>query len=358
MPSTSSGTAGRGLPRPSIRACKIGGSRLHHRLKRWTASVAAAMALVAPAGAQVPDCYPEDLSHFWWRDAERNSVFGDAPQPKPGERFTYSCPPIASMPANSVWGSGPYREESSVCWAAVHGGLITPETGGSVTIVIAELQSSFEGTTQNGVESESSVGGAGFYLVSADKWTPPPRAFPNPYDASEKLVPIAGGNGTQCSYGCPPGVPLSLVWGTGIYTDRSRICSAAIHAGVISHESGGWVTIIIAEGQSAYAGSTQNGVSSSDHGIWDRSFTFEGASATAAVVTDVAFVAVAGGELDHLAYESPFRIRVTFSAAPQGPYPVDLVTGEGTQPVMVSQEGADPRVFYSGPLMLTSLPEE
>lgn len=69
----------------------------------------------------------------------------------------------------------------------------------------------------------------------------------------------------------------SSVWGSDVYTDDSSICTAAIHAGVIT-DAGGAVSLTIAPGQDAYAGSERNGVSTSEWGSWSRSFTFGGAA--------------------------------------------------------------------------------
>lgn len=62
-------------------------------------------------------------------------------------------------------------------------------------------------------------------------------------------------------------------WGTGIYTDDSRICLAALHAGAITRD-GGVVTIEIMAGQSSYSGSTRNGVTSENWGEYAGSYKF------------------------------------------------------------------------------------
>lgn len=82
-----------------------------------------------------------------------------------------------------------------------------------------------------------------------------------------------GNIGVQYTVNCPPGGDAtSSVWGTGIYTDNSQICSAAVHAGAITPATGGQVTIEIRPGEANYSGSTQNGVSSQDWGPFDGSF--------------------------------------------------------------------------------------
>ena len=84
-----------------------------------------------------------------------------------------------------------------------------------------------------------------------------------------------GRNGETFDLACPAsGSISSRVWGSDVYTDDSSICSAAVHAGLITVASGGPVTIEIRAGKSSYAGSTRNGVTSKSFGSWKGSFAF------------------------------------------------------------------------------------
>ena len=83
-----------------------------------------------------------------------------------------------------------------------------------------------------------------------------------------------GHNGERFSYSCPAGGTAGSLWGTGTYTDDSSICTAAVHAGLISLASGGTVTIEIRAGQQSYQGSNQNGVTSASYAAWSGSFGF------------------------------------------------------------------------------------
>ena len=83
---------------------------------------------------------------------------------KNGEKFDYECAP--GGPVRSVWGTGTYTDDSSVCSAAVHTGLITLAKGGKVTIVIAAGKESYEGTTANGVTSSDYGSYAGSYTFA------------------------------------------------------------------------------------------------------------------------------------------------------------------------------------------------
>lgn len=67
------------------------------------------------------------------------------------------------------------------------------------------------------------------------------------------------------------------IWGSRIYTSDSCVCGAAIHDGVLD-ERGGYVLVMKRPGQSAYAGSTAHGVTSSSYGEYDESFEVFGVS--------------------------------------------------------------------------------
>ena len=71
-----------------------------------------------------------------------------------------------------------------------------------------------------------------------------------------------------CPASCSPG----SLWGTDTYTTDSSLCTAARHAGVIK-EGGGDFTVTFADGKKSYKGSERNGVTSSDWGPFDKSFT-------------------------------------------------------------------------------------
>jgi hypothetical protein len=65
----------------------------------------------------------------------------------------YDCPANGSI--GTVWGSGPYTTDSSVCTAAVHAGKIDLASGGRVVIKIRTGEESYEGTTQHDIVTTS-----------------------------------------------------------------------------------------------------------------------------------------------------------------------------------------------------------
>lgn len=68
-----------------------------------------------------------------------------------GRRIAFLCPPDGEV--RSVWGTGTYTDDSSVCSAAVHEGLINTAEGGRVVIEIAPGQEAYDGSEANGVTS-------------------------------------------------------------------------------------------------------------------------------------------------------------------------------------------------------------
>ena len=71
---------------------------------------------------------------------------------KNGQRFTYTCSPNGS--GGNLWGTDVYTNDSSICTAAVHSGLISFQAGGSVTIEIRQGQSSYTQSTRNNVTTK------------------------------------------------------------------------------------------------------------------------------------------------------------------------------------------------------------
>jgi hypothetical protein len=70
-----------------------------------------------------------------------------------GQRYTYFCPAGGSY--FTVWGTDVYTDDSAVCVAAVHVGLITYASGGHVTFEIRPGQDSYVGSLRNGVQTHN-----------------------------------------------------------------------------------------------------------------------------------------------------------------------------------------------------------
>lgn len=83
---------------------------------------------------------------------------------KNGSVVTVKCSPNGT--AGSVWGSGPYTDDSSICTAAVHNGLITLAAGGTVSITIAPGADAYTGTTANGITTSDYGAYAGSFTLN------------------------------------------------------------------------------------------------------------------------------------------------------------------------------------------------
>ncbi|MEA2166269.1 MAG: hypothetical protein QOK37_4396 [Thermoanaerobaculia bacterium] len=206
-----------------------------------------------------------------------------------GRRFRYSCGPGGS-PA-SVWGTDIYTDDSSVCTAAVHAGIINAGDGGSVVIEIRSGRQSYEGSYRHGVRSQRYDNWQGSFVFAGgatnegDRSTEDDRRRDDgdrsradrrrgrEIDWSTKADRHRGENGRRFTYDCPADGERHNVWGSGPYTDDSSICTAAVHAGVIGWD-GGTVTIEIRSGRTSYRGSRRNGVESHNYGRWTGSFVF------------------------------------------------------------------------------------
>ena len=79
--------------------------------------------------------------------------------------------------------------------------------------------------------------------------------------------------GTEHEFECPGGGEPDTVWGTDIYTDDSSVCTAAVHAGAITVEDGGTVTIRLEGEQDSFEASERNGIASLEYPAWPGSFS-------------------------------------------------------------------------------------
>lgn len=73
------------------------------------------------------------------------------------------CPPGGT--AGSVWGSGPYTDDSSACTAAVHAGLITLEAGGTFRASLLPGRPSYTPSARHGITTNQFGEFAGSFRV-------------------------------------------------------------------------------------------------------------------------------------------------------------------------------------------------
>ncbi|CAK8673207.1 unnamed protein product [Clavelina lepadiformis] len=77
----------------------------------------------------------------------------------------------------------------------------------------------------------------------------------SPADGSSSIL-------IDCPSGCVEDTSQGLVYGTDVYTEHSAICPAAVHAGRVTNNHGGTVTVVKTSGQTEYRGSYKNGITS------------------------------------------------------------------------------------------------
>jgi hypothetical protein len=189
-----------------------------------------------------------------------------------GQTLTLACSPGGT--AHSVWGSDIYTADSSICTAGVHSGLISFQQGGTVTIEVRPGRTIYGCSERNGVTTSSyGAYGQSFVFRTSNTEAVVREAedqTPVLWNTSAAMVPFEAGK--TYKFKCPAGGKESAVWGSDIYTVDSSICNAAVHAGKLTSESGGPVTIELRPGESSYNGTTRNGIKTNDYGKYGSSF--------------------------------------------------------------------------------------
>ena len=181
----------------------------------------------------------------------------------------------------NVWGSDVYADDSSICSAAVHGGLITVADGGAIAIRLLSGQIQYMATTQNDVTSDAMGPWFGSFTFTT---LHDPIAGTVTVDGQSVPIQVATWQTTAAQFSrregeaiafyCPPNGELSVLWGADVYRDASSICSAAVHDSRLTVVDGGTIAIEMSTGRASYRGSTQQGVTSRAFGQADSSFEF------------------------------------------------------------------------------------
>jgi LCCL domain-containing protein len=183
-----------------------------------------------------------------------------------GQPITLVCP-NGGWP-NKVWGTDTYTDDSSICTAAVHAGVISFADGGTILLQMRPGQTSYRGSQRNGVTSDRwESWDASFSVAEA------PRA-PAPQKPGAAQIPSAiswqrnarglAPNGRRFTFVCRTPARPARVMGGDLYSWDSSICNAAVHAGAITRGRGGVVTIEMRPGAMSYRGSERNGVTSTE----------------------------------------------------------------------------------------------
>jgi hypothetical protein len=217
-------------------------------------SVPAAPGVAVSTAVRATDACPRTLS-----------INRELPMP-----FSCTCSAQATT-ESSVWGTDVYTDDSGLCRAAVHAGVISSQ-GGSITVVRSVGRPLYVGSTRNGVSSSDfSKFPTSIEFQGAAPPPPGPGLCPTYFGINRELP-------TPFTCRCTAEATQSgTAWGTDVYTDDSGLCRAAMHAGVISSQ-GGPITVVRSTGRPLYVGSTRNGVSSNDFSKFQSSIEFQGAA--------------------------------------------------------------------------------
>ncbi|KAK3534703.1 hypothetical protein QTP86_023782 [Hemibagrus guttatus] len=171
----------------------------------------------------------------------------------------YECPPGCLYHHGKVMGTGYYDVQSSICGAALHAGIIDDD-GGWLDITRVGRRTRFTKSYQNGVQTQAKEQSANAFTVLKV----PVKAISCDMTVSEYCPfkkPVTHCPRLYCPRNCLDS-SRGRVIGTRYYADSSSICRAAIHAGVIQNDSGGYLDVMPVDKRRSYRGSQQNRVTS------------------------------------------------------------------------------------------------
>jgi hypothetical protein len=181
-----------------------------------------------------------------------------------GRRELVLCPRGGKL--EGAWGTDIYTDDSSICTAAVHAGLLSTREGGPATIEMRPDAGQYGGSLRNGVRTgdwmEPWTGA--YVFVRGDPAREPAIAATSHMQADS----WAGQAGRVLTFSCPPLIELHTIYGTDVYTDDSYVCTAAVHRGIITRKAGGLVTIQLLKDQTSFAAVARHGVTSLPQESW------------------------------------------------------------------------------------------
>ncbi len=82
---------------------------------------------------------------------------GDCPDTPSGfeQGNTYACMCPSSPPAATIYGTAVYSNDSNICVAAIHAGVLRKGVNGQVVLQVVSSPPVFRGKTQSGIKSEA-----------------------------------------------------------------------------------------------------------------------------------------------------------------------------------------------------------
>ncbi|MFN6494006.1 MAG: LCCL domain-containing protein [Nostoc sp. DedQUE03] len=182
--------------------------------------------------------------------------------------FKVVCPRNGRI--GKVTGTDTYSLDSSICTSAVHAGLITITDGGQVTIKIRPRANVYVATNRHDVNSGGGgvAGGDSFIFLNTDG---SPVANLDlreiSWNTSGFSLDLGGRLDQDFKFVCPRNGRIGTVVGTGTYSFGSSICTAAVHAGLITIRDGGQLSIRIRPRADVYVGTNRHDVNSVGGGV-------------------------------------------------------------------------------------------
>jgi hypothetical protein len=210
------------------------------------------------------------------RDAELREV-------AVGASVWVACPPGCGT-GTAAWGTDVYTDDSSVCTAAGHAGVVDLPRGGAANLTVLAGERSYVGTSRHGVTTRS-WGSWGRSFGFAPMAPAPVGAGAVAIGCATPATELGLEIGDVLTLGCPGGCPAdAAVWGTNPYAGDSSVCRAAVHAGLVDAARGGAVTLTLDMGRTGYGASERNGVASLGRALYavggTRSFTLAAVAAS------------------------------------------------------------------------------
>lgn len=190
-----------------------------------------------------------------------------------GKMFRVKCPSCKGV-KRPVYGSFIYHPLSSICKSASHAGHIKKEEGGYVLVELVSGKKIYNGS-QGVDKSLSSTFSSAKISFRTKKATAPTKITCDDTAANPPFNTAAVG--AKFVVICPKKCSEHKlkVFGSEIYTDKTSICLAGIHNGVMN-DRGGELEFMIESGQSYYKGTRSFGIISKSRGEYVRSYKFIG----------------------------------------------------------------------------------
>jgi len=233
-------------------------------------SIEANMKLCPKCGQQFTD---ENL-RFCLMDGEL--LFAD---PSSTSEPTVFIPPTG--PVNVTAAPPPKKKSKTFLWVVL--GLLVLAMGTAVLIAVAFVAYRIG---NEHARSNGTVANHASTPISKPSASPTATATSSasPDDETDEVIPILWTTsavqfkpdvGNTYKFDCPKNGTASIVWGSDVYTADSSVCTAAVHAGKITLDAGGEVTIEMRPGRAAYGGTLRNGITSQTYGGYPNSFVFK-----------------------------------------------------------------------------------